>query len=78
MNNKPIEKQFLKYVLPSMFSQLLASLYTIVDGLFIGVFIGDIGLGAINLAWPLAALVMATGIGIGTGGAVIVSNKMGA
>ena len=43
MDRKPIEKQFLKYVVPSMFTMLLSGFYTIVDGFFIGRAIGDVG-----------------------------------
>lgn len=70
---KPIEKQFFKYALPSMLSQMLAGFYAIVDGLFIGRSTGDVGLAAINIAWPMIALLIATGFGIGTGGAVVMS-----
>ena len=31
VDRKPIEKQFLKYVVPSMFTMLLSGFYTIVD-----------------------------------------------
>ena len=53
MDRKSIEKQFLKYVVPSMFTMLLTGFYTIVDGFFIGRAIGDAGLAAINIAWPI-------------------------
>ena len=68
MDRKPIEKQFLKYVVPSMFTMLLSGFYTIVDGFFIGRAIGDVGLAAINIAWPITAVLLAMGTGIGTGG----------
>lgn len=53
---QPSEKQFWKYVLPSMLTMLLGGFYGIVDGFFIGNAVGDDGLAAINLAWPLTAL----------------------
>lgn len=77
MDRKSIEKQFLKYVVPSMFTMLLTGFYTIVDGFFIGRAIGDVGLAAINIAWPITALLFAMGTGIGTGGSVLMSMHRG-
>lgn len=73
-----MERQFWKYVLPAMTTTLLASFYTMVDGFFVGRAIGDAGLAAINLAWPITAVIIATGMGIGTGGAVTMSIRRGA
>lgn len=72
-----IEKQFMRFVIPSMLTMLLQGLYIIVDGFFVGQSIGDIGLAAINIAWPIASIIMAIGTGIGTGGAVIMSLSQG-
>ena len=77
MDRKSIEKQFLKYVVPSMFTMLLTGFYTIVDGFFVGRAIGDVGLAAINIAWPITAVMLAVGTGIGTGGSVLMSTHRG-
>ena len=66
-------RRFIGAVLPSMLAFAFSGLYTIVDGFFIGRNIGDIGLAAVNIAYPLAALVQAVGTGIGMGGAVWIS-----
>lgn len=63
-------KQFLSYVVPSVFAFALTGIYSIIDGLFIGNSIGDAGLGAINIAYPFTALLQSVGTGIGLGGAV--------
>lgn len=75
--HKSIHRQFYKFVLPAMLTMLLSSFYTIVDGFFIGQATQDIGLAAIGLIWPIAALLIALGAGIGTGGAVLMSAAMG-
>lgn len=77
MHREPSEKRFWHYVLPSMLTMLLSGFYAIVDGFFVGQATGDIGLGAINVAWPIAAVLQATGIGIGVGGSVIMSMHLG-
>ncbi len=71
-------KKFWIYVIPSMISFLFTGIYISIDGFFVGQTVGDIGLASINIAWPLAALILALGTGIGMGGAVNVSNYMGA
>lgn len=67
------ERQFARYVLPSMFTMLLTGFYAIVDGFFIGRATGDVGLAAINIAWPITAVIMAAGTGIGVGGSILMS-----
>lgn len=61
---------FFQYVIPSILSFALAGVYAIVDGYFVGNSIGDAGLSAINIAYPIVALLQAIGTGIGMGGAV--------
>ncbi len=75
--NKPLESQFLRYALPSMFSQLLNSFFIIVDGFFVGQNLGDVGLAAINVAWPLVAVIQAVSMMIGIGGAVRLALDVG-
>lgn len=70
-------KRFFKAVLPSMLAFAFSGLYTIVDGFFIGRNIGDLGLAAVNIAYPMAALVQAAGTGIGMGGAVWITLHRG-
>lgn len=63
-------RRFLKYVIPSMIGFALSGVYAIVDGYFIGNSVGDIGLAAINVAFPLTSLMQCLGCGIGLGGAI--------
>ncbi len=63
-------KTFLQYVIPSVLSFALSGIYTIVDGFFIGNSIGDLGLSAVNIAYPIVAVIQALGTGIGMGGAI--------
>ena len=72
-----IRKNFWLFALPSMLGQLLNSLFIIVDGFFIGQNLGDAGLAAINVAWPLVALIQAVSMAVGTGGAVQLAIDVG-
>lgn len=57
-------------VIPAMLSFGLSGVYGIADGYFLGNAIGDKALAAINIAYPLMALLQALGTGLGMGGAV--------
>lgn len=73
-----MKKEFWKYVIPSMISSLVGGIYVSIDGLFVGRAVGDLGIAAINIAWPIAAIILAIGTGIGMGGAINISNHLGA
>lgn len=70
-------KEFFQYVIPSMIAFAFSGIYSIVDGWFIGNTIGADGLAAINVAYPLTAIILATGSGIGMGGAILISISQG-
>lgn len=63
-------KTFFRYVIPSMLAFALSGVYAIVDGFFVGNTLGDQGLAAINIAYPVTAFILAIGTGIGMGGAI--------
>ena len=71
-------KKYMGHIFPAMLSFLLTGIYSIVDGIFVGKAMGDLGLAAINIAWPLVALLISLGTGIGMGAAVVTSLKQGA
>lgn len=73
-----MKKKYAGYIFPSMLSFLLTGIYSIVDGIFVGRAMGDPGLAAINIAWPLVALIISLGTGIGMGASVVVSLNHGA
>lgn len=61
----------------SMITMFLQSAYSMIDGLFVSNLIGDTALSAVNVAWPVIAVVTAIGTGVGCGGAVMMSTKQG-
>ena len=64
---KNTKKEVLRNCIPAMVCMVISGLNTIIDGLFIGRNIGEDGLAAINIAWPVPAFILASGIGIGVG-----------
>ena len=68
--NTALNKKFFSYVIPSILAFALSGVYTIVDGFFIGQSLGDTGLTAITLGYPISALIGAVGTGLGLSGAI--------
>ncbi len=64
-------KTFLSYIGPTVLAFALSGVYVIVDGYFVGNSLGDAGLAAISIAFPIVALFLALGTGVGMGGAVM-------
>ena len=73
-----IDRLFGRYVLSSMVTMFLQSAYSLVDGLFVSNFVGGTALAAINVTWPIIAVITAVGAGVGCGGAVIMATQQGA
>lgn len=72
-----IPKIFFHYVIPSIIGMLAMTTAGIIDGIFVGRYVGSQGLAAINLVMPLVNLYAGIGIMIGTGGATLASIKRG-
>lgn len=73
-----LKKQFRKTIIPAMIAFFLSGIYVSIDGLFVGNSVGDEGLAAINIAWPVVAIILALGVGIGMGGSIHMSIQRGA
>lgn len=59
--SEPVRRLFWKYVLPTLAAVVINGLYVMVDGVFIGRYIGTNGLAAINLIWPLFGVLLGLG-----------------
>ena len=66
-----------RYVLPTIFAVLLASLYTIVDGIFVSNYGGTTAFAAINQVSPIFMIIAAIGFMFGTGGSALVGKVLG-
>ena len=52
-------------------------LYQVVDGIFIGRFVGADGLAGINVAWPVIGSILGLGMLVGVGTGALVSIRQG-
>ncbi|ONI40607.1 hypothetical protein AN639_00425 [Candidatus Epulonipiscium fishelsonii] len=51
-----INKLFIQFVIPSIISLVISGIQTIIDGIFVGTFIGEVGLASINIAAPFVSI----------------------
>lgn len=70
-------KMFFKYSISSMIAMLVTSLYTIMDGIFVGRGIGDTGLAAVNMVLPITIMYFGLATMIAVGGGSLVSKSFG-
>ena len=76
--SKPVTlKNILKFAVPTIAMSVFMSFYTMVDGLFVSNLIGTNALSAINLVYPVIALVTAISTMLATGGSAVIMKKMG-
>ena len=73
----PIGKLFLKCTVPNMLSMIFSSLYFIVDGIFIGRYVGEVGLAVVNISWPFLMITFAMADMIAVGSSVKISLTLG-
>ncbi|MCG9728961.1 MATE family efflux transporter [Shewanella sp. Isolate13] len=76
-SNHTISRTFWRYTLPAIAAMLVNGLYQIVDGIFIGHYIGFEGLAAINMAWPVIYFMVGFGIMVGMGSGSLLSIQRG-
>lgn len=78
LRNGSIARLFLSYSLPAFVSMLVLSTYVVVDGIFVGRGIGELGLAAIGLSVPIFTFFTGIELLFGIGGAALVSIALGA
>lgn len=66
----PILPTFFRYLLPSLVGLLAMTSATLIDGVFIGNFVGVEALAAVNLLIPIMSILFGVGLMLATGGSV--------
>lgn len=70
-------KKFLKYSIPSAVSMFISSLYTVIDGIFVGRGVGSLGLAAIAIVIPATIFLFGLATMFAVGGGALVSKNFG-
>ncbi len=71
-------KKFLGYTIPSALAMFISSLYTIIDGIFVGQGVGDNALAAVTIVMPLTIMLFGIATMFAVGGGALVSKNFGA
>lgn len=77
LGNAPVTSLMIKFAVPSIIAMLVGALYNIVDQLFIGQAVGQLGNAATNIAFPFSTSCLSLALLFGIGGASYFNLSMG-
>lgn len=77
LGTEKIGKLLMQYAIPAIIAMTAASLYNMVDSIFIGHGVGTLAISGLALTFPLMNLAAAFGSLVGVGAATLVSVKLG-
>lgn len=75
--NESVSLVFWRFAIPSVAAMIVSGLYQVIDGIFVGYYVGYAGLAGINMAWPIIATVMGFGLLVGMGAGSQISTLRG-
>lgn len=75
--SQPLGRLLRQQAIPASAGILVMSIYGIVDTIFVGLWVGPLGIGAITVVQPITFLIASIGMAIGVGGASIISRAFG-
>ncbi len=75
---QPIGRLLWQQALPASLGILILSIYGVVDTIFVGQYVGSLGIAAITVVMPIIMLISSIGMAIGVGGSSIISRALGA
>lgn len=77
LGSEEIQPLLVKMAVPASIGILVMSIYMIVDTIFVGNWVGSLGIAAITVVMPIVFLISSIGMSIGIGGASIISRALG-
>ena len=77
LGTKPVSKLLAQYALPAIIAMTAASLYNIIDRVFIGQVVGPMAISGLAITFPFVILAAAFGAAVGVGAATTISVKLG-
>lgn len=77
LGTKPVGKLLVQYATPAIVAMTAASLYNIVDSIFIGQGVGPLAISGLAITFPFMNLASAFGAGVGVGASTFISVKLG-
>ena len=77
LGTKPVGKLLAQYALPAITAMTAASLYNIIDRIFIGQIVGPMAISGLAITFPFMNLAAAFGAAVGIGASTTISVKLG-
>ncbi|HMB97342.1 MAG TPA: MATE family efflux transporter, partial [Balneolaceae bacterium] len=74
---RPLGKLLREQAIPASAGIMVMSIYGIVDTIFVGLWVGPLGIAAITVVQPITFLIASIGMAIGVGGASVISRSFG-
>jgi putative MATE family efflux protein len=78
LDDDRIGQLLLKLSLPAFMGMFVMTLYNVVDTIFIGHYVGPLGIAGLSIVFPVQMLAMGIGLMMGMGGASLISRLIGA
>ncbi|MCB0588455.1 MAG: polysaccharide biosynthesis C-terminal domain-containing protein, partial [Phaeodactylibacter sp.] len=78
LGTRPMGQLLAKMAIPASVGILVMSIYFIVDTIFVGRWVGTLGIAAITVVMPITFFISSIGMAIGVGGSSIISRALGA
>lgn len=77
LGTKPVGKLLVQYAFPAIIAMIAASLYNIIDRIFIGQIVGPMAISGLAITFPFINLGAAFGAAVGIGASTSISVKLG-
>ena len=77
LGTRPVGKLLVQYAMPAIVAMTAASLYNIVDSIFIGQGVGPLAISGLAITFPFMNLSTAFGAAVGVGASTFISMKLG-
>ena len=78
LGSEKISSLLIKQSIPAALGVLVLSIYNLVDTIFVGNYVGPLGIAAVTVVMPITFFMSSVGMAIGIGGGSIISRALGA
>lgn len=78
LNTDRIGSLLVKLTLPAFMGMFVQALYNVISTIFVGHYVGPLGIGGLTIVFPLQMLTMGFGMMVGIGGGSLISRQLGA
>ncbi len=78
LGSEKIQRLLVRQSIPAAMGILVLSIYNLVDTIFVGNFVGTLGIAAVTVTLPISFFISSVGMAIGIGGGSIISRALGA